>query len=308
MLMGASLYSRIAVCTDFSESSRASFPVAAALARALGAELRPLHLAQLPPAMVAPWPEVGGFLLSGSLYGEIERKLETFVASEPSFQGLPVRPLTVRGDSMEVLGETLAKESIDLLVIASQGLSGLQRLLLGGFAERVVRSVEVPVLVTPAQREGGAAWKMPPTRISAPFDLAESGRGALTAARAWALRFDASVRLHFVVEEKAGLYAYAANMEGTYAEYLERVRAEALRRLNVELESSWGGVKAEATVSLGDAAESILGDAHSFGADLLVATSHTRSTAERLFLGSVTQKLLRKTDLPILVARPSAAG
>ena len=60
--------SRLAVCTDFSDESRQAFSAAAWLARKFAAELHVVHLAQIPPAMMTPWPEVGPYVLREQLF------------------------------------------------------------------------------------------------------------------------------------------------------------------------------------------------------------------------------------------------
>ena len=48
----------------------------------------------------------------------------------------------------------------------------------------------------------------------------------------------------------------------------------------------------------------ILERARTEGADLIVMTSHGRKGAKRLFLGSVTEAVLRESPCPVLVVRP----
>src|SRR5687768_7233535 len=50
----------------------------------------------------------------------------------------------------------------------------------------------------------------------------------------------------------------------------------------------------------GAAAEEIVGLAEELPADLLVLGTHGRSGFERLFLGSVTEKVLRSTTVPVM--------
>lgn len=54
-------------------------------------------------------------------------------------------------------------------------------------------------------------------------------------------------------------------------------------------------------IEAGSVQDGVLGQVAALGADLLVLGSHGRSGFERLFLGSVTEKLLRKAPCPTLV-------
>ncbi len=60
------------------------------------------------------------------------------------------------------------------------------------------------------------------------------------------------------------------------------------------------GITIEAVVREGDTAAEILEQAAGMRADLLVIGTHGRSGFERLLLGSVTEKVLRKANCPVL--------
>lgn len=64
------------------------------------------------------------------------------------------------------------------------------------------------------------------------------------------------------------------------------------------------GVTARATVVQSDnVAESILATAHKHGCGLIVMASHGRRGLQRVLLGSETQHVLTRGDLPVLVLR-----
>lgn len=64
------------------------------------------------------------------------------------------------------------------------------------------------------------------------------------------------------------------------------------------------GQSVEVVVRPGDAAREIRHEAERLPADLLVIGTHGRSGFERLFLGSVTEKVLRSTPVPVLTIPP----
>jgi nucleotide-binding universal stress UspA family protein len=74
-------------------------------------------------------------------------------------------------------------------------------------------------------------------------------------------------------------------------EYLGRVRAHLRGR----------GITIETSVWYGPATQAILEAARHHGVDEIVMTTHGRSGLGRLLLGSVTEAVLRGTDLPVLV-------
>lgn len=74
--------------------------------------------------------------------------------------------------------------------------------------------------------------------------------------------------------------------------YLEAVRKR-LRRANARL-----------VVRQGDAAEEITQAALELGVDLTAMTTHGRSGLRRVLMGSVAEEVLRRSDRPLLLARP----
>ena len=54
-----------------------------------------------------------------------------------------------------VLLEAVEQHDADLIVMSGQGLSGVQRLLVGSVADKLIRTATVPVLVVP-RAEGDA--------------------------------------------------------------------------------------------------------------------------------------------------------
>lgn len=77
----------------------------------------------------------------------------------------------------------------------------------------------------------------------------------------------------------------------------EELLAEVRRFVGQE---SSPGIGIESMVYEGSTAEAILGQAATMAADLIVMGSHGRSGFERVLLGSITEKVLRKAMCPVL--------
>ncbi len=60
---------------------------------------------------------------------------------------------------------------------------------------------------------------------------------------------------------------------------------------------------AEVVGDVGDPSEAILHAAHEQGADVIVVGSHERGWFSRLLSGSVSQDLVRRSDIPVLVVK-----
>lgn len=64
------------------------------------------------------------------------------------------------------------------------------------------------------------------------------------------------------------------------------------------------GVRVGIRVVLGEPAESITAVAQEIGADLIVMATHGHSEMRHVFVGSVTEDVIRQSDTPVLLVRP----
>ncbi len=132
--------------TDFSEAAEQAFEYALFLAESHGAELTLLHvvdqlhgfthyeiLALTPMEIVEKMVKHA----HQNLQALVDRVKDRAAASE-----------TVReGKTWDVICETAKQEKADMIVMASQGRTGLSHALIGSVAETVVRHASCPVLV-----------------------------------------------------------------------------------------------------------------------------------------------------------------
>jgi len=73
----------------------------------------------------------------------------------------------------------------------------------------------------------------------------------------------------------------------------------------IKKELAKSGLKAETVVVDGEAADEILAYARNNKVDLIVMTTHGRSGISRWFFGSVAQKVLQHSPIPILLIAPA---
>jgi nucleotide-binding universal stress UspA family protein len=66
------------------------------------------------------------------------------------YSGISVKPEVITGIPAESIADYATKNSIDLIAIATHGRSGVSRWAWGSVADRVLRSVGVPVLMVRA--------------------------------------------------------------------------------------------------------------------------------------------------------------
>lgn len=141
---------RILFPTDFSENSEYAFLYALALARTFASKLYLLHVVYFPPQM----PEFDiGRVLDG-LVKSAEKNLKKLIQKTAETQVI-FHPEVRVGAEYHEITKLAEKEKIDLIVMGTQGRTGLAHAFLGSVAERVVRYAPCPVLtVKPPQGKG----------------------------------------------------------------------------------------------------------------------------------------------------------
>jgi nucleotide-binding universal stress UspA family protein len=143
------------------------------------------------------------------------------------------------------------------------------------------------------------------TRILCPLDLSDFSKRAFEHALALGRWYRAQV---------VALHVFAGWMprdeESTYPAWMRHVpqaREEIDRELRELLRPAEAqGIQAPLVIREGDPVTEILAQASEMNADLIVLSTHGRSGFDRMVLGSVTEKVLRKASSPVLVVPPQA--
>lgn len=136
---------RILAPTDFSDFSKKALDYAIALAEAHSAAVLVLHVVP-PPRYTAETP------IAAEIYEEIEQAVveqaERKIAEVrgASATSVPVDVKVVEGSPFLEIVRTARAENIDLIVLATHGLTGIRHVLLGSTAEKVVRKAPCAVL------------------------------------------------------------------------------------------------------------------------------------------------------------------
>jgi nucleotide-binding universal stress UspA family protein len=147
-------------------------------------------------------------------------------------------------------------------------------------------------------------------RMLVPLDGSELSESSLEHAKAIAVRFAVpEVILLRVVEPLSTLAV--AELAGAGADWLSKAEqmneAEAkdyLAKLDDKLKKE--GIATRAVLVRGRAAEAILDYTSKNKVDLIVMSTHGRSGVSRWVMGSVADKVLAHTSVPIFIISPSA--
>lgn len=146
--------------------------------------------------------------------------------------------------------------------------------------------------------------------IMSPTEGSEIERPAITLALHLAQRFDAELRLVRVenapvVEEGISSPGVHVANEEAYAE-ARLARLRKLEALGAECRVL-GGIRVITALENGVVTHTLQNYAKRFNVDLIVMSSHCQGGLKRIVMGSVTDYLIRRGDVPVLVVKPSAS-
>jgi nucleotide-binding universal stress UspA family protein len=292
------VYRALCVPLDGSPQSEQALPLALALAKASGAQLRLLHVHTPTDSIYVPGlPVIDGQLRSlGRLH---EHTYLTRLAARIAAEA-PLAVFVDNPDSSGSVAGTIMQSSsahdCAMLVLTTHGRGGWERAWLGSVADTLVRLSPVPVLLVRGSDGAPPPAHGLPQRVLVPLDGSPEAASilphALALGRVVAPAKPASELLVPPDTDDAARVARECASARAYLDAVARqLRAEGL---DVEIE-----VRVD-----GHVASAILAVAQATSADCIAMTTHARSGVSRLLLGSVADKVLRGATLPVLMLHP----
>ncbi len=234
--------------------------------------------------------------------GYVEREADRMDAA-----GVKASAEAIMGDPAEQIVDYAEKIDADMIAMSTHRGSGLARGILGSVTDRVIRSSSVPVMaVHPENLSAFGGSLGQPETIVVPLDGSDRSASVAGLATDIALATGAEIVFFRVVQYPYyGVTAVdAAYFDTGYAVSQQRVEAdEYLRSFADEAEKK--GVSAKSVVVTGSPAGRLLEEAQSLSRPLIIMSTRGESGIRRWVLGSVTDKVVRSSGLPVLVV-PSA--
>ncbi len=283
-------FKRILCPLDFSEASRHAFQYAKAFAECFEAEPVLLHVSpNIAEAYTALMPEFP--VLRAENEADLMEQFNDFTGD---WAGKLQKVIRAGAPYREIL-EYARAGAFDLIILGAKGRSNFERLFLGSTSEKVVAAADIPVLTVHPKPHG-----LPIRRILVPIDFSAHSFQALPYVAAIAEKFRAEIYLLHVVE--IGHPADAASQARQY-DYFERLRAK--------LEDQWDLPAAFHRIEthkfirhhVGSPGYGILEFAQDWDVDLIAMTTHGRTGLSRMWMGSVTEKVIRIAPYPVLSIR-----
>lgn len=138
-------FSRILCTVDLSEHSKIVAEYACMLAKTMDAQVDVLYVAPTLSQYVGfhvPPSSIENFV--GEIVEGAEKSMATFVAE--NFQGVKAAGKVVTGYAAEEIILYANTMKVDLIIMGTHGRKGLDRVLFGSVAEKVVKTASQPVL------------------------------------------------------------------------------------------------------------------------------------------------------------------
>ncbi|MBI3856557.1 MAG: universal stress protein [Planctomycetes bacterium] len=202
--------------------------------------------------------------------------------------GIPAKVIVRPGRPAEMIVKVAMEERADLILMTTRGGSKVKRWTIGGVTEQVLRMSPIPVL--PVQSRTRPAKNDRVRRIIMPVDGSKLAEAAMDWAKGLAHLLKARlVFLHVYPHGPGGLGSKAE-------ENFDALRKRMVRLCQLLRKE---GIKARFAVRTGDAADRIL--AFSGMNDLILTTTHGGGGFKRWIFGSVAEKLIHESRVPVLV-------
>lgn len=288
--------------TDFSPGALPAFDRAVVLAEHFGAELHLIHVTET----FGDDPLRGVFdvrLDEETFYHDQWAKADQQMqdlADRVQQKGVELRRVHSRGRKpAPVILDYARDQQADLIVMGTHGRRGFRRMFAGSVAMEVVRKADVPVLTVGPHVRGDDFFD----RILVPVDYSEHARTALGLAKELAASFQSGLTALHVIEKPNVPAFYETNLEMFFGS-VENLREEASAELvRLSEEAGHPEVPMEYEVRIGHVVDEVLKTARSTGAGMIVLSTHGTTGMPRFFLGSVSERIIRSADVPVLRLR-----
>ena len=274
---------KIIVPIDFSDHSEYALKTAAKLAKNHDAEILALHMLEMSSMALSA---------SDELLGEkviyfmklAEQKFNAFLDKD-YLTGVKVTPIIKRFKVFSEVNDVAVEHNADIVIMGSQGTSGMQEMFIGSNTERVVRNSAIPVLVV-KNSDVDVNFDV----IVLACDLSEEAVKPYLDTRKM---FEEVASKIYLVNVNLPNENFKSTFE--LEEMADTFLAKAKRALTGQEEIH---LISDYTVD-----EGVLNFSKKYNADLIVMPTHGRKGLSHFFMGSVGEDVVNHSTLPVLTLK-----
>lgn len=194
----------------------------------------------------------------------------------------------------------------DMVVMSTHGRGAIRRLWLGSVAEQLVWQIHVPVLLVKPEQENGELWSRSFDHILLPLDSSEESEAVIETAMSFGKLFGARFTLLQVQGEPFAYGGIPPQMSPEAVAALVDQQSSAVKTYldGVVDRFEAAGLEAEAMTVQGESPTSgILQVAQERGVELIALSTHGGGV-KTMLMGSVTARVVQRSEVPILVVTP----
>ena len=309
------MYNRMLVPLDGSELAEAVCVYAKELAGRLGMEVVLLHVSN---------PAAQGLLPMERAY--IEHVAESMSkdirdVQVESAKGIETRPVKVTGElvvgySADEILNYAEKKSIDLILLASHGRSGLKRWAVGSVAGKVMSATKIPVWLVKEPDPGEPGYDRWPKRtLIVPLDGSELAEAVLPHVELLAKQrgdVPTDIVLLRISELVSVPTYYTPDVSGVTLNWGNFIQQETARRkqaaieylATIEEQMKKKNINVRSEVIEGQPNEDIVDFANKTPFSMIIMATHGRSGLSRLVYGSAAANILHGVTRPMFMIKP----
>lgn len=269
----------ILVPIDFSIQAQFAAKVATSIARRTNCKIILLHMLELPSGVIDP-SSFGNSNNSPTTLLFLKRAYEKFEEFKelPFFDGIEIEDSVQFHKAYDGIISESVNKNVDLIVMGSQGASGLEEILIGSNTEKVVRNSEIPVLVVKKDIDN---FKIENIVFASNFKFAN--------------RVAFQKILNFTVLFKAKLHLLKINTIHNFE--TTKDSSDAIRAFinDFDLGDYTLNIYNDVSIEAG-----ILNFSKLIDADIIVLNTHGRRGLSHLFNGSIGEDLANHAKLPVI--------
>lgn len=296
------MYSKLLIPLDGSKTAEKVLPFARILATTFKLPIELLEVVDIAAATAHIAADKARYLDRIIAEGENASR-EHLDEIAATLSGLHVTCKVERGRPADLIIERAEAEKGTLIAMATHGRSGINRWMMGSVAEKVLRGTTVPLFLVRAGDEAVAGRTADIKSIVVPLDGSALAESVLATVGEVAKMLNSEIVLCRAYELAATAYYGSEDYLPKYDEMLRELKDEVEGYLKKKTE----GLKADGLAKVswvaleGSGAEAIVRYANARPDVLIAMCTHGRSGVSRWTLGSVTEKVVRHADEPVLV-------
>ena len=262
---------KLLIPTDFSPAANLAIDYAIDIANQFGSNVTLLHTYQV-------MSTTGSFVsIERYLKEDAEQEMTKTLNSICSRfkHGASVRSEIINGPTVSVISKLADNANFDLIIMGTQGASGITSVFTGSTTNAVIKNAETPVLVIPEK----AVFRPIKNIVFAVDDYDISSAGVVSALTQMARRYQAKVLVYHLDRGESD-----NAIDPTVSMYMDGLETS----YHFEME---GG-------NVNDSINQFLID---YNGDLLCMIQRDRGFFDRLFHSSVTKKEIFSSQVPLLI-------